>query len=142
MVLGVALKTAIYDVPINVIVNGIQYYNVYNQFNNSLENKITSAETIIPFGADITMLCILLYKVHNYWDIGSLDGQMIAVKQTFSIVSSVVAIDYVSKLAMSLIPQEIKENIDYGFSYGTEYIVNIVGNSYAYLFENGEESEY
>ena len=69
---------------------------------------------------------------------------MQSIKQCFSLLSTVIATDFISRIAMDLIPQEFKETyiepgFDYVYGYISETLEQIVNLPNNFAFDFGDE---
>ena len=90
----------IYNGLIGATVGGMQCYNLYKSHNQDINHSqdYSIIQTVVPYIVDI----ITLYSVTKNlnFDFSSSLGQVVAIKQSFVILSSIVAADYITKLSL------------------------------------------
>jgi len=126
---GLYIAPTIYDVTISVTVGGMQCYQQYKQAGNPIPTKEQSiTQVIAPYVADTVVAASTVYALHknNPLDTASMFGQLMAIKQGFVVMSSVVMTDYITKLSVATYEELYPENI-----------TNIAGDIYDY-FTKGE----
>ena len=119
---GVSSATILYDTVISGTVGGMQCYSQYNQFENLQQDKNTPMEkTIISYVMDSLVLYSITRNID--FDFTTQVGQMLAVKQSLSIMSVVVMTDHMSKLLLASVQ---KVNL-------IEPLNNMIENIYGYF---------
>ncbi|MCT4635269.1 MAG: tetratricopeptide repeat protein [Rickettsiales bacterium] len=120
---GILFTPTIYDITISAAVGGMQCYQQYKQQTENQMKEQSFAQITITFIADaaagISTGCALLQS--NPIDITSLLGQMMLIKQSFVVMSSVVITDYMTKLVLAtyeeLVPENITQFLDETYKY-------------------------
>src|SRR5690606_2220649 len=81
----------------------------YAAYKSTIEPSIpTTADVVIPYALDAVAFAITRQYVSI--DMSSTTMSMQSVKQFMSMVSAIIATDYMSRMAMDMVPGEIKEN--------------------------------
>ena len=111
-----ARTPVLYDLAISASVGGMECYALYNQVEKATQaekftDQVYALKTIIPFVADTAIFYLMTARMQ--FDFTTQIGQMIAVKQAFTLMSSVVMTDYLSKLAISTMNVDIDIQEDY-----------------------------
>lgn len=101
--------SSVYDLTISATVGGMQCYNLYKSYNQDIDNTKTFSivQTVVPYIVDVIIFCAAT-KSLNY-NFNTPIEQIIAVKQSFVILSSVVAADYITKLVLDSIHDSINK---------------------------------
>ena len=121
---------AIYDITISATVGGLQCYSSYNQKDNIDQNKVLlTGEVIIPYITDTVAYYITANNMN--FDTSNTEGQILAIKQGFTVLSSVVMTDYMTKLLISNIPE----------GYFECQNINLIGKVYGYFGGECSHSE-
>ena len=114
----------LYDVVISASVGSMQCYSLYNQ-EEKQDISPTIVSTVIPYIMDSIVVYASIKNMQ--FDLTSQFGQMLAVKQSFALMSAIVMTDYTTKLFMNSIGDQLYE-----------YCNDITGNIYGYIY--GDEN--
>ena len=129
-----------YDSVISAGIGSIQCYSLHNQKEKN-SGILSTIESIIPY----TMNALVLYVLgkNMQFDLSTQFGQMLAVKQSFAVMSSVVMTDYLIKLSLPIIIERVdntKERyIDPLFKDIEQKISHVIYDGYYYLIGVNEE---
>lgn len=115
---GLSGTPVLYDVIISASIAGMQCYNIYKQTPKA--SQVTATEFIAPYIVDLLTLYTITKNVK--FDLITSADQMMAIKQGIAIISSIVTVDYISKIIIN----EIYNDAVY-------YINNLVGMAYDYF---------
>gem|GEM_PF-3892056 len=119
-----------YDLIISTSFGGSECYSVYKTKTQD-ENK-TTADTVVPYIVDAVAMAYA--SQYLGFDSSSLATMMLSVKQDLAVVSSVVATDYISRVAIDIVPDEFKEDyVDPVF----DYAYNAINDLGTYMVNGG-----
>jgi hypothetical protein len=138
-----------YNLMINTGIGGAECYKLYkSSIEQDYEQIPTTSNIAIPYIADsIALLLIVRSTQFEYSDSrSSISTIMMGVKQAVAVASTVITTDYMSRMTMDLIANEIKEEyIDPVFDYtvdayesGIDIIYNMAGEMKDYLKQTEE----
>lgn len=94
-----------YDLGVSVSLAGADCYAVYKATKEP--STPTTADLVVPYIADSIAFAITAQYVSI--DMSSVAMAMQSVKQAMAVVASVVAVDYVGRIVMDMVPSEVKE---------------------------------
>jgi uncharacterized NAD(P)/FAD-binding protein YdhS len=95
-----------YDLMISASLGGADCYSIYKA--TSEPSIPTTADVVVPYMLDAIAFAITSQYVSI--DMSNTAMVMQSVKQCMSVVSAVVAVDYVSRVAMDMVSAEYKES--------------------------------
>jgi hypothetical protein len=85
---------------------GTECYSFYKTTQKS--RHLTTADVVIPYIADCVAIAFASH--HMSFDVISFATIMLSIKQDLALMASVVAVDYLSRLAVDLVPENIKDS--------------------------------
>ena len=119
-----------YDMIISASLGGSECYSVYKA--KTQDDHKNTADTVVPCIVD----AVAMAAASQYFgfDSSSLATMMLSVKQNLALVSSVVATDYISRVAIDIVPDEFKEayidpiveGIREVYTCGVDYIYGMI----------------
>jgi hypothetical protein len=92
------------ELGIKISIAGAECYSVYKSTQESRHR--TTADLVIPYIADC--VAIAFASQHMSFDTISLATVLLSIKQDLALLASVVAVDYLSRLAIGLVQADIK----------------------------------
>ena len=122
MLPGTLCSVTGYDLVISASLSSSECYSVYKTATQ--DDHKTTADIVMPYIAD----AVAAYALSGYFgiDATSSTALMMSIKQGMAITSSVVVIDYMTKGAVDLVPDEIKETyVDPIFDYAHNVISDL-----------------
>ncbi len=94
-----------YDLAISASLGGAECYSMYKVATQ--DNHKTTADIVVPYIADA--VATVFASQYMSFDSNNLAAMMMSVKQNIALVGSVVAVDYISRIAMDAVPDDVKE---------------------------------
>lgn len=138
MISGMPLTYIAYDIAISATIGGSQCYVDY-QIESLSTRSTATTEVIVPYILDgiVALSLSTVIGANMQFGTSNIATNILAIKQSLAIMSSVVATDYMSKLFLQ-INHETISNIEESylkpaFDYLSEEVNNIMHNSYLCL---------
>jgi hypothetical protein len=106
------------DIGLIISVSGAECYSVYK---TAQESYLNTADMVIPYIAD--SVAIAFASQYFSFDSISLATIILSIKQDLALLASVAAIDYLSRLAIDLVPNDIFDSyIDPSLLYANKIV--------------------